>query len=162
MSRKIDGSHEDLYNEFSKNNKALTFQFPIFEENAEKMELRDMLQKKSQSWLQVNARLKFAKKYRNWRNEDWDKVIYMDESKIGLENDFSGCIYVKPSDKSKYKIECNKGVKKFQGGNVKVWGCITCFGPENLEILNENLTGKLYADILQRNLFATVSNVNME
>ena len=24
----------------------------------------------------VNARLKFAKKYRNWRNEDWDKVIY--------------------------------------------------------------------------------------
>jgi len=110
----------------------------------------------------IQKRLEFAQKYKNWKKEDWEKVIFLDESKIGLSNDYAGLIYVKRTANSKNKEDCYKHQEKFQKGNVKIWGSISSQGPGPLELIEKNMTGAIYKEILETHLFKFVSNLGIE
>ena len=45
---------------------------------------------------------------------------------------------------------------KHGGGNVKCWGCTSSSGVGNLVFIDGKITGEVYRDILQRNLFEFV------
>ena len=45
---------------------------------------------------------------------------------------------------------------KHGGENVKCWGSFSSSSVENLVFIDENMTGEVYRDILQRNLFEAV------
>ena len=47
------------------------------------------------------------------------------------------------------------------GGNVKCRGCISSSDLRNLVFIDENMTGQLYRDILQKNLSDFVKNLNL-
>ena len=45
---------------------------------------------------------------------------------------------------------------KHGGGNVKCWGSFSSSRVGNLVLIDENMTGQVNRDILQRNLFESV------
>ena len=51
---------------------------------------------------------------------------------------------------------CTIPTVKHGGGNVKCWGCISSLAVGNFIFIDGNMTGKVYCDILQRNLFESV------
>ena len=51
---------------------------------------------------------------------------------------------------------CTVSTVKHGGGNVKCWGSFSSSGVGNLVFNDGNMTGEVYRDILQRNLFEFV------
>ena len=45
---------------------------------------------------------------------------------------------------------------------MKCWDCFSSADVENLVFTGENMTGELYGDILQKNLFRSVNNLKMD
>ena len=45
---------------------------------------------------------------------------------------------------------------------MKCCGCFSSAGVGNLVSIDENMTGELYRDILQKNLFQSVNNLKMD
>ena len=56
---------------------------------------------------------------------------------------------------------CTVPTVKHGGGNLKCWGCISSSGVGNLVFIDGNMTGEVYRDILQRNLFESVKKLNL-
>ena len=55
-----------------------------------------------------------------------------------------------------FDARCMVSTVKHGGGNVKCWSCISSSGVGNLVFIDGNMTGEVYRDILQRNLFESV------
>ena len=51
---------------------------------------------------------------------------------------------------------CTVPTVKHGGGNVKCWGSFSSSGVGNLVFIDGNMTGEVYRDTLQRNLFESV------
>jgi len=72
-------------------------------------------------------RLEFAKKHKDWKEEDWARVVWSDESKFQLfGSDGKQYCWVKPSDQIDPRSV--QPTVKHGGGNIMVWGCITWSG----------------------------------
>ena len=56
---------------------------------------------------------------------------------------------------------CTVPTVKHGGGNVKCWDCISSSRVGNLVLIDGNMTGEVYRDILQRNLFESVKTLNL-
>ena len=56
---------------------------------------------------------------------------------------------------------CTVPIVKYGGRNVKCWGCISSSGVAHLVFINGNMTGEIYHDILQRNLFESVKKTEI-
>ncbi|CAF4869199.1 unnamed protein product [Rotaria socialis] len=63
------------------------------------------------------------------------------------------------SDESKFNLFGSDG--KHGGGNVKRWRCFSASGVGNSVIIDGNMTGELYRDILQKTLLQSVKKLNM-
>ena len=50
---------------------------------------------------------------------------------------------------------------KHRGRSVKCWGCMSPSALGNLVFIDENMTGQVYRDSLQKNLFDSVKNLNL-
>ena len=58
---------------------------------------------------------------------------------------------------------CIKKVDKWGGGfNKKIWGCFSGKGLGNLEIIEGKMNGAMYKEILNKNLFESVNNMEIE
>ena len=68
------------------------------------------------------ARLDFAKAHSAWTPEDWQKVLWSDESSFEIF-DSHRRVYVRRRDSEKFNEECIGPTVKFGGGKVMVWGC---------------------------------------
>ena len=55
-----------------------------------------------------------------------------------------------------FDSRCTVPTVKHGGGNLKCCGCISSSDVGNLVFINGNMTGEVYRDILQRNLFESV------
>ena len=73
-----------------------------------------------------NITLNWAKERKDWIISNWYKVIWSDESKFNL---FASDrrFYVRRVGED-FISECVDQTVKFGGGNVIMWGCITCDG----------------------------------
>ena len=76
----------------------------------------------------------------------------MNQSTISLDQ-MAGLWYGEQQKKG-YDKKCRVPTVKHGGGsNVKVWGCFAWNDVGNLVFIEENMTGEMYKNILDENLF---------
>jgi hypothetical protein len=103
--------------------------------------------------LMIKKRLRFCKKYRNWKEHDWRNVMYSDESTFRLLNP-RGAKVRRPSNISRYKQRFTVPTVK-HSPSVMVWGCFSGkLGRGGLYFLPPNTTmnGVRYKMVLENHL----------
>jgi len=110
---------------------------------------------------QAKKRLEFAMAHKNWTTADWERVVWSDETKINLQgSDGPRFIYARPGTKAmKNRIV---GVRKFGGGSLMFWGCMTAKGPGYGCQIEGTLNASRYIEILQTQLKETVEFFDFE
>lgn len=123
--------------------------------------------KKSDTWLRskkkpalskknVQARLKFAKKHRDWTIDDWKKVIWSDESKFNrYQSDGKQYCWKRPGESLQRRHI--KETVKHGGGNVMAWGCFTWWKLGPLVKIDGIMKKEDYLSILQTHLTSFVN-----
>ena len=102
-----------------------------------------------------------AKKYREQLLCFWDQVLWTDESQFDLFGS-DGRVMVWRTPQKAFDPRCTVPTVEHRGGNVKCWDFISSSGVGNLLFIDGNMTGEVYRDILQRNLFESVKELNLE
>lgn len=67
------------------------------------------------------ARLAFARRYQHWTKNEWEKILWSDESKFNLFSS-DGIRYVRRPPGERYKPIYQIPTVKHGGGNVMIWG----------------------------------------
>lgn len=74
------------------------------------------------------ARREFEKSHRTWTDDDWDKVLWSDETKICLQGS-DGRERTLVRDGEALREHNIMPTKKYGGGSIMVWGCMfSCAG----------------------------------
>jgi hypothetical protein len=107
----------------------------------------------------VNAkgRLKWCKERRHWTADNWKRLIWGDESRYTMWRS-GGRVWVWRMPGERYLPACVVPTVKFGGGDITVWGCISCNELGSLVILRGNLNTKGYKDILTRCILSRVED----
>ena len=106
------------------------------------------------------SRFEFSEKFLNYNYQDWRRVIWSDESSFEVANSSRTEYYW--SKKCDPLNEKNiKKTKKFGGGSVMVWGCITPYGVGKLVKIDGNLNSQKYTEVLQKGLFETIDHYKL-
>ena len=100
-------------------------------------------------------RLLWAKRYTNYRIDDWKTVFFVDESKFEIHGN-NRRIYVRRRPGERLSSQCIKPTVKHGGGNIHVWGCFSFNGVGDLYRVKGNLDKKQYHSILQRRARHTI------
>lgn len=80
------------------------------------------------------ARLEYARRYVVWRQRQWNRVYFTDESRFCLYgNDGRGRVWRRRGER--YLQDCFEPVYAFGGGSVMVWGGISMTGRTELVII---------------------------
>ncbi|XDV53002.1 hypothetical protein PO909_021618 [Leuciscus waleckii] len=87
----------------------------------------------------VQARLKFANDHLDDPEEEWEKVMWSDETKIEL-----------------FEPSVEHG-----GGNIILWGCFSAKGTGRLHRIEGRMDGAMYREILANNLLPSVRALKM-
>lgn len=99
------------------------------------------------------ARLQFAQLHHTWSMEQWSRVLFSDESRIGLYGaDGRDRVYRRSGERY---AQCNISERvSFQGGSIMVWGGITLESRTELVIIeNGSLNAARYVtDILEQHV----------
>ncbi len=83
--------------------------------------------------IHVQARLKFAREHLDDPEEDWENVIWSDETKIELFGKNSTCRV--------WRRKNTIPTVKHGGGNIMLWGCFSAKGPGRLICVKERMNG---------------------
>ena len=94
-------------------------------------------------------RLAWAKKHKDWSLEQWQKVLWSDESKFEVFGS-KRRTYVRRRKGEKMLPQCIKPTVKHGGGNVMVWGCFGAGKVGSLHRVEGILNQHGYHSILQR------------
>uniref|UniRef100_A0AAR2JEB8 Transposase Tc1-like domain-containing protein n=1 Tax=Pygocentrus nattereri TaxID=42514 RepID=A0AAR2JEB8_PYGNA len=111
--------------------------------------VKPMLNKK-----QMEKRLKWAKEHSEWTAEDWQKVVFSDESRFCISFGDQGPRVWRRCGET-YNHECVKRSVKFPQ-SVMVWGCMSARGVGKLCFLKKTVNAAVYQDILETFLIPTV------
>src|SRR6185312_10701726 len=101
------------------------------------------------------ARLAFARRYKDWTVEDWKKVVWSDESKFNVFGS-DGRVYCWKKPGAALKSHHIKPMVKYGGGAIFVWGCITAQGVGFMCRIDNGLDANLYHSILRGELLDTL------
>jgi len=107
------------------------------------------------------ARLAFARRYRNWTVEDWKRVVWSDESKYNVFGSDGRQYHWKKPGASLQSHHITPTVKH-GGGSIFVWGCITARGVGFMCRINDGLDAELYQSILKGELLDTLNWYGLE
>jgi transposase len=111
---------------------------------------RPMLTKKARK-----ERMDFALSHQDWTVEDWKKVVWSDETKINrLGSDGRKWVWKKPGEALSDRLV--EGTKKFGGGSLMMWGCMTWEGVGYACKIDGRMDGDLYVLILEEELQETI------
>ncbi|KAK3528860.1 hypothetical protein QTP70_011740 [Hemibagrus guttatus] len=109
----------------------------------------------------VRARLKFAREHLDDPEEDWENVIWSDETKIELFGKNSTCCVWRRKDAELHPKNTIPTVKH-GGGNIMLWGCFSAKGPGRLIRVKERMNGAMYREILSKNLLPSARALKMK
>ncbi|KAK3564429.1 hypothetical protein QTP86_020366 [Hemibagrus guttatus] len=88
----------------------------------------------------VRAHLKFAREHLDDPEEDWENVIWSDETKIELFGKNSTCRVWRRKNAELHPKNTIPTVKH-GGGNIMLWGCFSAKGPGRLIRVKERMNG---------------------
>ncbi|KAK7877779.1 hypothetical protein WMY93_031539 [Mugilogobius chulae] len=111
--------------------------------------VKPMLNKK-----QMQKRLKWVKQHSEWTAEDWQKVVFSDESRFCISFGDQGLRVWRRGGET-YNHECVKRSVKFPQ-SVMVWGCMSARGVGKLCFLKKTVNAAVYQDVLETFLIPTV------
>lgn len=100
-------------------------------------------------------RLQWAQTRVLWRDPMWDRVVWSDESRFCLHvSDGRQRVWREVGQRfdNRFVIERLQG----NGGSIHVWGAIWTDGRSRLQVMRVNVTGEVYAGVLQQ--FLNTSN----
>ncbi|KAJ4947483.1 hypothetical protein JOQ06_009518 [Pogonophryne albipinna] len=100
----------------------------------------------------VQARLKFAREHLDDPEEDWENVIWSDETKIEL--------FGKNSTRRVWRRK-NAELHPKNTRNIKLWGCFSTKGPGRPIRVKERMNGAMYREILSDNLLPSARALKM-
>uniref|UniRef100_A0AAZ3NQ95 Transposase Tc1-like domain-containing protein n=1 Tax=Oncorhynchus tshawytscha TaxID=74940 RepID=A0AAZ3NQ95_ONCTS len=107
----------------------------------------------------VQARLKFANDHLDDPEEEWEKVMWSDETKIELFGlNSTRCVWRK---KDEYNPKNTIPTVKHGGGNIILWGCFSAKGTGRLHRIEGRMDGAMYRTILANNLLPSVRALKM-
>ena len=106
------------------------------------------------------ARLNFAKKYKDWTDADWERVIFSDETSIRcFGNQGRKWIYkTRGAPFLEHQIE---GTVKYGGKSLMFWGCMTAEGVGYGCRIKGTMNAELYTSILSDELVKTIEYFNL-
>ncbi|KAK3540275.1 hypothetical protein QTP70_029394, partial [Hemibagrus guttatus] len=108
----------------------------------------------------VRARLKSAREHLDDPEEDWENVIWSDETKIELFGKNSTCRVWRRKNAELHPKNTIPTVKH-GGGNIMLWGCFSAKGPGRLIRVKERMNGAMYREILSKNLLPSARALKM-
>jgi transposase len=100
---------------------------------------------------QRQARLRWAKKYQSWKAQDFEKILWSDESPFNLFVK-NGKVWVRRREGEEYVPCCMQPTVKFGGGHINVWGCFSGQGVGPLYQIHGNMNGAMYREILKNQM----------
>jgi transposase len=106
-------------------------------------------------------RLAWALNHRTWTVDEWRKVIWSDETAFMLVNG-AGREYCWTKDGDVLDNDQVQPTKKFGGGKLMIWGCITYEGVGFSCKVEGNMDAELYSDILRDELERTIAYYHLD
>lgn len=96
---------------------------------------------------QKRARLRWCKDRLQWGSQDWNNVLYSDESMFCVSHGHQG-IRVWRCKEEAFKRECLKRSVKLNT-SVMIWGCMSAEGLGKLCILTGRVNSEVYMEVLE-------------
>ncbi|KAK3517427.1 hypothetical protein QTP70_010672 [Hemibagrus guttatus] len=109
----------------------------------------------------VRAHLKSAREHLDDPEEDWENVIWSDETKMELFGKNSTCRVWRRKNAELHPKNTIPTVKH-GGGNIMLWGCFSAKGPGRLIRVKERMNGAMYREILSKNLLPSARALKMK
>lgn len=106
-------------------------------------------------------RFAWAKKHETWTVDEWKNVIWSDETAFMLVNG-EGREYCWTKQGDVLEEDHVKPTKKFGGGKVMVWGCITYEGMGFACKVDDIMDANLYSQILRGELMQTIDYYHLD
>lgn len=112
------------------------------------------------SALHIKQRKKWAKEMADWSVEDWEPVLFSDESQFNLFGS-DGRQWCRRRVGEEFLRRNVKQRVKHGGGSLMVWGCITSRGVGRLHRIKGNMDSKQYCSILEQSLLGTLQDYSI-
>jgi len=101
-------------------------------------------------------RMDFALSHKEWTLEDWKRVVWSDETNVNrLGSDGRKWVWKRVGEPLTDRLV--QGTKKFGGGSIMVWGCMTWDGVGMACKIDGRMDGELYCQIMDDELQQTLS-----
>ena len=109
---------------------------------------------------QRKARIAWAKEHLNWTSEDWDKVIFSDESTFTIQN-HAGSNFVRRRPQEAFSLQCISLTIKHPT-SMMIWSCMASYGIGRLHICEGMINATKYAAVLETKLLASARSLFLD
>lgn len=106
-------------------------------------------------------RLAWAIEHREWTQDDWNKVCFLDESKFNLVGS-DGMRWCRRKDGDALKDQYVKPRVQQGGGHVMVWGCITRHGFGRISRCIGKINAAAYIETLDTKLLPSFTDLDLD
>lgn len=102
----------------------------------------------------LKKRLEWAKAHRNWTIEQWNSVLFSDETQVMLRQTCQRRVWRRKNER--LKPDCMNPIVKHQK-SIMLWGCFSSKGVGELHMIDGKLNGQKYKLILKNKMITSAT-----